>query len=513
MKKRKFIRFLAAVLALLLLLCALLSFGTEATDAAEDTTAAEEELSVPSVIEEGTYRIRSALNDLYLHAFVYYKNNKVTWRMVVAPFDAKDNGQCFVLKRDKNDCWTLTPKNDSQQYRVTCENGTGSGAQVTKTKTEGKETLFDITPVGDFFTIAPSYGDNLTAVVSVGSEAYKQDYYCEISDYERENARQLWILEPISTTGLTVAWKQTKVKLYSTGVFGAAMMPEGNAVSGALWTSSDESVLLIGNDGSYCSLACGTATVSVTKDGYSASFDVTVTDADCFTWYSQNSVSGSDWDGSLLTNQYWNSNAGRLRYIWDGASPYNYRNCMDTGCAICAIADVLHNMGAVIASGYTDFRSGQNTDLPADPYTVSLSNTYQKNILSGTGTYSGDPTYVAWARIADAFTVDGEKVAFRRLYFPTRQKLKELLETHPQGVIAQFSRGENTHYVVIAECANPEEKVSSKLDFYVYDPAAYMPQEGEHVLFTDSISYRSMSYRYGNLSAVIIYDTESNINN
>ena len=69
-----------------------------------------------------------------------------------------------------------------------------------------------------------------------------------------------------------------------------------------------------------------------------------------------------------------------------------------------------------------------------------------------------------------------------KLYYPTRTKLKNLLAEHPEGVVVQVSRGSKNHYLVFAECINPDEKVNSKLQFIVCDSAAYLPANGDFVL-------------------------------
>ena len=100
-----------------------------------------------------------------------------------------------------------------------------------------------------------------------------------------------------------------------------------------------------------------------------------------------------------------------------------YPSWIDTGCALCSIAAVFHNMGAVMTRGY-DLRSGQEGGLPADPYTVCMANTLNFEIYDKSKTYSGDPTYMYWQRCADAFTVDGEKIYYRSVYTQNRNMIK-----------------------------------------------------------------------------------------
>jgi len=474
--------------------------------------------AVPLTAEEknvtltgGMYRIKNASNGLYLSAYTYSSKNKNTLRIATAPGNVKDDGQFFVLTDAGNDCWTLSPKNDKGSYFVCCEKGTEAGATVNKKKDSDESCLFDIVQVDGFFTIAPSYGDNIKAVISVGNQKSGKNYFCEVSDYSRGDRTQQWILEPTSTTGITLSFNKTKIKKFTCGTFYAALAPSGLPAN-ASWTSSDDSVLLVGENGDFCALGTGTTVVEATCEGFSATINVTVVNNDCFTWYSQNAVTGSYWDASLLTTQYWSSGGYRMRYMWDGKTSPGYSNWMDTGCAICSIASILHNMNAKMTVGY-DFRSAQDGNLPADPYTVSLANSGKTQVTNNTDVVYGNPSYVAWKYISDRFFVDGEAMSYRKVYgYPSRKKIKTLLEAHPQGIIAELSKGSDTHYVVISECVNPNETVSSKIEFRIYDPAAYYPEDGDNVLFSQSTSYKQMYYRYGNISSIIIYDVESNVN-
>jgi len=458
-------------------------------------------------LEGGTYRIRNVASGLYMGVYVYNAKSAVSARVFVSKYDAKDTGELYTVERTANDCYRLIPQNDKGKYAVSYESGTEAGARITKKANWGMECLFDITPVGDgSFTIAPSTGDNIKAVIEVGTEKSGSDYYLQTADYEKGNKNQFWVFESVNTTGITVAYTQTSVKLYSTGKFYAALQPSGENAAHALWSSSDESVLLVGENGDYCALGTGKATVYVTADGFLNSFKVEVCDSECFTWYSQNSVSGSDWDASLLTSQYWYADGVRKRYMCDGASASNYTNWMDIGCAVCSVAMVLHNMGATMTEGY-DFRTGQKGNLVADPYTVSLANTGNTNVLSATQTVYGNPCYLAWKYVSDRFFVDGEPLSCTKVYTQNKKTIKEMLDIHPQGVIAQLTRGADSHYVVFAKCLNPNEKKTANLQFLVYDPAGYLASEGDGIPWVDSISVTAMHYLYSYISAIVVYDT------
>jgi hypothetical protein len=184
---------------------------------------------------------------------------------------------------------------------------------------------------------------------------------------------------------------------------------------------------------------------------------------------------------------------------------------MDSGCALSSIAMVLNNVGAVKTTGY-DLRTGQEGSLIADPYTVALANSGNYGVSSTSKVMYGNPIYMYWSSVASKFNVDGEKVDYHRYYNSSRKKIKDLITKHPQGVVVLFKRSGRTHYVVFAECLNPEQTVSSKLEFLIYDPAAYKPENGDGVPFQKTISYIYEGYRYSSISSVTVYDVESKVN-
>ena len=66
-------------------------------------------------------------------------------------------------------------------------------------------------------------------------------------------------------------------------------------------------MFLLDDDGSFCALSVGTATVTATVGGYTASIQVTVTDAEAFTWYSQHLAENGGWHGTELSKVYFYS--------------------------------------------------------------------------------------------------------------------------------------------------------------------------------------------------------------
>lgn len=501
-------RALCALLAVLSLLP--IAFTVSADSQAD---AAAQIADIPDVeLADGVYRIRNYATGLYLETYKY--SAKGSAKLCVAEASSSE-AQCVYIHKAGGG-WIMTPQNEKGAYSLSWKNGTQMGAYIGKTQkeSEAEYTYFDISKLSNgAFTIAPSGGDNKIAVLAATDErTSSSDYYVCVSDYIQGDASQMWILESVPTERLTVAYRQTTVKLYSTGRFYARKHPYDMVTSDIVWTSSNEDVILIGEDGVWCALAVGEATVTASAGGASVSFTVDVQDKNAFTWYSQNNMYTSDWSGDALEGLFFKAGSTKLRFMSDAKLGSQYSNWMDSGCALASVATVLHNMGAVKTVGY-DLRTGQDGYLPADPYTVALANSGNYGVSSVSETMSGNPIYMAWARVASKFEVDGEQVSIKKYYSPSRSKIRDLLKEHPQGVIVCFTRGKKTHYVVFAECLNPEERSSSKLEFLIYDPAAYYPENGDGVIFEDTISYKYEGYRYSSIASVIVYDTVSKIDN
>ncbi len=507
--KRKRIRLTAVLLsataAFLLLFQCFTPFFIRTVSAAGETTQR---------LEDGTYRIKNVGTGLYVTAQTYNsKKAAATLAILMKESDPSDGGQNFILKTAADGSRTMTPRNDSGVYCLSAPRPAEGDGSAVKTKDVAASCFFDVL-LTDFggYTIAPAYDSNLYSVLTPAS--YATGSALAVSDYAVGDRMQLWVFEPVeASTSLSVAYNNTKIRLYSTGKFYSRLEPYvGTDPADAEWSSSDSSVLLVGDDGSYSAIGTGSATVTARAEGLSASFTVKVVDSECFTWYSQNNIYTSDWNGAALTDLFMSSWGVRKRFAVNDDGHPAYASWMDAGCALCSIAQVLHNLGATMKTGY-DMRTGQTDNLPADPFTVGLANTLNYTMYDKSKTYSGDPSYMYWKRVADAFEANGETICYRSVYTQNRNTIKKLLQAHPQGIIAQLQNRVRTHYVVIGQCVNPEEKTASKIEFLIYDPAAYADYDGDGVLMKDTTSYKYMSLGYYSISRLIIYDVESNYKN
>lgn len=468
--------------------------------------AAEKAGASPS---DGVFRIRNAATDGYLTA--YLNGSRGEGKAYIAPLEKSNEAQIFLVRRNGDGSFTLWPQNDSALYCFAYTGGTKAGSPVTKLLTENDSAHFDIFELrSGACTIAPVGGSNPRAVLGVTDElSYYSDNLVQYTDYSDNDASMLWYFEPVKTEGMSFAFSTTDVKLYSTGTFHVRLIPYNYIQDSVRWTSSNEDVIMVGSGGVYTALSVGSAKITASVDGVEKSFTVTVTDKSAFTWYSQRSTVNSDWDASGLTDLYFWSGGLKLRFAADYRN-MSARSWMREGCAICSVAMVLHNLGATLDKGY-DLRSGQSGNLPADPYTVSLSNTYNFGAFGITELLYGDPILANWNAIASRFSVDGKAVKCRKIYYPTPRRIADLLEDHPAGIVVEFKKASGTHYVVFGECLNPEEKNQNALRFLVYDPLGYTADQGDGVLYERTASYLIGGFGIWSMNSALIYDTADRV--
>ncbi len=504
LKKQTIKRSLILMLAMLIV-CPCFSFLA----ASEDTEILSEQTDVK--VSEMVCRIKNVSTGLYLDSYKYTLKTK--GKAYAEKYSESSLGQVFHLSPCDDGTYMIIPQNDNAEYAYVYSKDTVKDAKVKKIKTAsaGELSKFDIVEYqDDQFIFAPSSTSNNKLVLTQSETVTEyKDKYIELAELKDDAENQLWSIEPIKTEKLSVVYTKTKVRLYSTGSFYARKYPYNAYSHDIKWSSSDDSVLMIGDDGTWCALGLGEAKITASVDGVSKSFSVTVTDRDAFTWYSQNNIYTSDWDATQL--KFLSFYSGRTnqtkKFAIDSKEPGGNNCWLDQGCGNCSVAMVLNNMGATKTSGF-DFRSGQVGNLIADPYTVALANSGNYGSDTKTTWLRGDPIYMAWAYTAEQFNVDGKKVVLNKTYYPSTKKIKDILEEHPEGVIVQVSKGVKNHYIVFAKCVNPEEKVNSKLKFIVCDSAAYLPENGDYVMFEKSTSYLYEGYRYSNIVSVMYFTLE-----
>ena len=451
------------------------------------------------------YRFKNKKTGMYLDCYNYAV--RIVNKTFLANADSSVPGQFFRLAAGENNTWKIIPRSESEKYVLGYSQENVAGSEIVKmyATQESELTYFEFTYLpGGYFTISPSNGSNVKAVVAVSDEkAQDGKTLVKIADYVYGDESQLWYAEPVTTEKLTAAFSWTRVRLYTTGTLYARKYPDNGDTSDIVWTSDNEEVLLISESGDYCALSEGTANVTASVDGCSVTMQIDVVDSYCFTWYSQTNMYSSNWNAE---------NLGKLRFVADGKAylfavdlgiDYVTSNWIIRGCSLCSAAMVLHNLGATMTIGY-DLRSGQNGNLPADPYTVALANSGNVGPENIQNIY-GNPVYMHWSYVAGRFTVDGEAVEFRKASYPTRLYVKKEIEKHPAGVIICLDKAGETHFMVAAGVVDPDETVSSKIEFIVYDPAGYVPQRGDGIPYSQTAT----AARTGYISGIFIFDVES----
>ncbi len=499
--KHTFTKRLTIIMAVLMLMPCLVYFSASAVS--QNAVDLPEEV----VLREMVCRIKNASTGLYLDSYKY--TLKTDGKSYLEKYTESSMGQVFHLSPCDDGTYMIIPQNDNGEYTYSYSLTKASDNKVHKTKlsSAGANAKFDIVEHNsNSFIIAPANSLDSSAVLTQSETVTKyKDYYTELQPLTEDKENQLWIIEPIKTEKLSVIFTNTKVRLYTTGTFYARKLPYNVFTDDIVWKSSNDEVLMVGEDGSWCALSLGTVKVTASVEGLSKSFNVTVTDKDAFTWYSQNNMYTSDWDATQLLSLSFTNNGVKKKFAIDAKEPGANYAWIDEGCGNCSVAMVLNNMGAVKTKGY-DFRSGQTGNLVADPYTVALANTGNEGPDSANKVLSRDPIYMRWDYVARQFSIDGKALTYKRIYTGSQsyalKTIRSLLEEHPEGVIVQVERGSNNHYLVFTECINPDEKYTSKLKFMVCDSAAYDPENGDYVPFEMSTSYLVEAYRYANIRSV-----------
>ncbi len=195
------------------------------------------------------------------------------------------------------------------------------------------------------------------------------------------------------------------------------------------------------------------------------------------TWYSQ-------WDN---TANYGDYNINNL--------PTGFSSAMGSGCALCSIAMVLHNMNAHTKNNITDNRTGFVGKQYADPLTVYMA----RNNLTV------QPTSASSSKIALQYNADGTKVLNIGEYFgktisrktnATLSTVKTALNNNPYGVVVRLKKGSNSHYVVFYKASNSD-------GFVVYDPGTGQASKGNGVTFSNSYSAINLSFTTNDISELI----------
>ncbi len=474
----------------LLLLTSLLLFAAIVGAAAPDPLSGLE----PAVIESGVYTIQNFSDSLYLNALdISYASAGYAY---VDKYSGEE-GENILLLRQEDGSYLLYPQSETGKYALYAEE-TEPGARIAKQEDIVSGAYFNIYRDNDAYVLSPK--DSRLALCVSGKNILYRKQLVTSEKYTGADA-QKWTINPVPISAFEIKTVAEKIRVNSVSAVYAVVTPAymKNFVK---WRSSDESVVMLDDDGTFCALSVGSATVTATAGDMQASIVVEVVDEPAYTWYSQHLATEGGWHGGELSEVYFYAGAYK-RFIIDRFN--RGLDWMDEGCAVTSVAMVLHNLGARYTDGY-DFRFEADGNLEADPYTVALANTGNRGLFTSSGTLYFNPILMNLRVITSHFTLYGKKLTYEQSYGVTKQKIKEALDAHPEGVIIQMQNTYNgSHYIVVTKCVNPTASNSNDYKFFIYDSAALKREQGDNVLFEDSISYQTMRYTYSHMISMITF--------
>ena len=477
-------RIISLLMALVMLLGAFSVVAVSAADALNDSSS--------DVISDGVYRIKNKATNKYIDTYDFYYDANGT---AYLDYATGMNGQDFRVERSENGSYMIFALTE----KVVCALGYGNGSFICKEKKIDDSVNFIIVPLTNGeYKISSASGDSDTMVLTASDK--RSDYGHQLLSLlqDKNSDTQKWEFIKVKPTNITLSEYSTTVKPYTVGTLTATVAPL-YITDEVTWKSSDESIVMVDSDGSYCALKEGIATVTATCAGVSVSCKINVTSVIAHSWFSQHNMYNGGWDALSLKGVYFYA-GGRYKPFMIDQYNSNY-DWMDEGCLVCCIAMLLRNMGATLDGAY-DIRTGKTGSLQADPYTVALANAGSKGATSSNKTVYGNPIYVASNRIAEAFKLKGKSFEVNTTYYVTKKAIKEALDRHPEGVIVGFKKWNSSHYLLFTKCVNPQEKNPNNYQFIVCDPASYTGKDGDHVLFEKSYSYLTIGYRYSHAVAI-----------
>lgn len=443
-------------------------------------------------LKSGVYTIQNLSDGTYLNAF---DRSYTKWGYAYTDKHTGDEGENILVIAREDGTYLLYPQSEMGKYAFTvADEKVGSRISKSEEITEG--SAFKVIRSEEGYTVETANG--LVLGVTDGQKLYRKQLV--LTEEKGSETSKLWDFCEVPITSVEVKTVSDKVRVNSVSAAYVLVKPAYMA-NFATWESSNENVVMVDDDGSFCALSVGKATITATVSGISASITVEVVDADAFTWYSQHLAVGGGWHAKELEKVYFYSGAYK-RFIVGG---YNRGlDWMDEGCAITSVAIVLKNLGARYEKGY-DFRFEADGNLEADPYTVALANTNNKGLSGPTGTLYYNPVMMSLHNITSNFTLYGQPLSYKTTNGVTKAKLKEALDAHPEGVIVYMQNRHNgSHYIVVTECINPDAAKANDYKFKIYDPSGLTGPDGNNVAFEKSISYVTMRYRYSNMVSMTV---------
>ena len=463
----------------------------------------------PNDLTDGVYNIINCETGKYLD--VYDTPYDKSGRSYV---DNKsgESGQNFIVKRQDDGTYLLCPQSEDGAYYLCYQPDIMESELVTKSKSITTLSRFTIEPnlneekTPESYTIKPTGMNDEMLALGISNQKGPFEFSLVNLSYNTESPLQQWKFVKVTSESLRILGGYINVRMGYTQDIYAKITPD-YLIGNLIWETSDPTVATVDEKGLVTGISEGVCTITVTCGQQKSSTEIKVTDLPAYTWYSQHNTSTGGWDAVPLNGIYFHTYYGRRKlFFMDG---YNgTADWMDMGCKLCSEAMILHNMGATLTEGY-DLRSGETNNLPADPYTVALANAGTSGYNVSSTVVINNPVLVNHYLINPRFKVNGKTITTQEWYGNSLAHIKELLESHPEGVVVGMRNvaQDSTHYVVFTECLNPDDPYGN-YEFRICDSAAYDPALGDNVPFKESISYLNLGYNYWSIFEYSVYHIE-----
>lgn len=462
----------------------------------------------PNELTDGIYNIVNRATGQYLD--VYDVKYEPSGKAYLAGKSGQ-SGQNFEVKRRDDGTYLIYPQSENGIYALSYASDVMESEFVTKRTDVTPLCTFEIEPVyegktrTDYYKIKPANMTDDKLVLGVSGINGSFNFPLPGFAFDNGSTDKQWQLIKVSNESLKVHGKYVNVRMGGSHTVIATLSSDNKLIGNMTWESSNPEIATVDSRGVVYGVSEGTATITVTCGSYTDYTVVKVTDLPAFTWYSQHNAIDGGWAAESMNDIYFHTYAGKRKpFFVNGYKTAD--DWMDMGCKLCSEAMVLHNMGALLTTGY-DQRSGESDGLPADPFTVGIANAGVTGENLNVTRVVNNPVLVNHYLINPRFNVDGNAIITKEFYGNNLKHIKELVEAHPEGVVVGMKNTarNTTHYVVFTEVLNPDDP-HGNYEFRVCDSAASTPDLGDNVPFKESISYKNLGYGYWSIFEYSVYE-------
>lgn len=195
-------------------------------------------------------------------------------------------GEATITVKTKDGGKTATCKVTVTPKEIPVEEVAFEEAEVTVTEGESAKVSVSFTPAGAT-NKAVTYKSSDESVATVDAEGNvsalkpgKATITVTTEDGGKTATCEVTVEKaPVKVTGVTLNYKERTITIGNAGTLIATVQPEDAANKKVTWSSSDESIVKVGQDGALTPRKEGTATITVTTEdgGFTATCEVTAT--------------------------------------------------------------------------------------------------------------------------------------------------------------------------------------------------------------------------------------------